>query len=91
MVVRVEVRRQRNHDGATETAVDVIGDNTLQHCAFKDPIQAAASTLSRLYEPVSCVFTLYDELLRLCHLRLNKGPLSIAFPLTRLLGLVFLP
>src|SRR6185437_1372946 len=41
MVMRVKVGRQGHHDRATETAVDVIGDNSLQNGSLKDPVQPA--------------------------------------------------
>src|ERR1700757_3096113 len=41
VVMGVEVGRQRNHNGAAKSTVDVIRDYTLKHSAFEDAIQAA--------------------------------------------------
>jgi hypothetical protein len=40
VIVGVEVRGQVQHDRASESAIDVVGDDRLQHRALEDPIQA---------------------------------------------------
>src|SRR5215469_3567371 len=45
MVMRVKVGGQRDHDRATEPAIDVVGDNSLQNGSLKDPVQAAVVSI----------------------------------------------
>src|SRR6187402_1049659 len=39
MIVGIQGSRQRHHDGAAETAVNMVGHNTFQYRAFEDAIQ----------------------------------------------------